>query len=437
MNRQVFQGGDGFSFGRTELQQLTIHKDGCHDTAAWADLDGDGVIDLVGIETTNGHDEQDHELVGLHVPSGKVVWRALTGEASREVSLVNGVVVCAANERNTLRGLQARSGQQMWSAQLEDALEPDPYDFEGARAITDRGPCAVFATENGYVGAIDVSSGRQVFRQRGKLACHTVAAPGLVCVSNDDDSDALSFIVFDLYQNRVVFQAPENHIGMAIGAGRVAFFHFDPPNGTHTTVLDLQSRQIVAKTSLRGSPNVADYSEQAGAGLVLESGMILKGRQYEEELHVINVASGQYSVQRPPRPGLVFWQMTRLGNLVYVAYKQKEGTPRITITVWDANTLSMYGVLEGFGGYDVPNVMFPTTTGLLVGKSPLKDGTWRRNNQVAWHHLHPTTGQPFSEYPVPDLGCVEVHGKYLCALGTTYGSSHPVVYDTERRERVL
>ena len=74
--------------------------------------------------------------------------------------------------------------------------------------------------------------------------------------------------------------------------GRVAFFHFDPPSGTHTTVIDLQSKQIVARASIGGSPNAADYSEQAGAGLVLESGMILKGRRHEEELFVINVARG-------------------------------------------------------------------------------------------------------------------------------------------------
>lgn len=434
MNRQVFQGYEGFTFGRTELKELAIHKDACHDTAAWADLDGDGVIDLVGIETTNGHDEQDHELVGLHVPSGRIVWRALTGEASREVTLVNGVAVCAANERNTLRGLVARSGQQLWSAPLEDALDPDPYDHEAARAITDRGPCAVFATENGYVGAIDVSNGRQFFRQRGKLAFHNLAVPGLVCIRNEDDE---SFSVVDLYQNRVVYQAPESHVGLAIGAGRAAFFHFDPPNGTHVQVLDLQSRQIVAKTSLRGSPNAADYYEHPGAGLILESGMILKGRPHDKELFVIDVARGHYSVQPPPREGLIFWQMARLGNLVYVAYRQDEGTPRLVITVWDANSLSMYGALEGFGGYEIPNVMFPTPTGMLVAKSVLKEGGWRRNNPVAWHHLHPTTGQAFTEYPVPELGCVEVHGKYLCAMGTTYGVGHPVVYDTERRERVL
>lgn len=45
-----------------------------------------------------------------------------------------------------------------------DTADPDPCDFEGARAITDRGPCAVFQTENGYVGAIDVSSGSRAGR---------------------------------------------------------------------------------------------------------------------------------------------------------------------------------------------------------------------------------------------------------------------------------
>src|SRR5689334_24879549 len=91
MDREMFQGGEGFTFAKTELGgEFTANKDGCHDGIAWGDLDGDGCIDLVGIETRNGHDEEDHELIGLHIPSGRVVWRALTGEASRQVSLVNG-----------------------------------------------------------------------------------------------------------------------------------------------------------------------------------------------------------------------------------------------------------------------------------------------------------------------------------------------------------
>jgi hypothetical protein len=437
MDRQMFPGGEGFTFGRTELRELVCSKDGCHDGVAWADLDGDGCIDLVGVETQNGHADEDHELVGLHVPSGRVVWRALTGEVSRQVSIVNGVVLCATNERTMLRGLDPRTGTALWSIQLPDVLRMNSFDgFEGARSIADRGPLAVFECDDGSVHGVDARTGRIVFQQRGKLAFHTLNVPGLVAVRGDD-----TFTLFDVFQNRAVYQAPDEDVGMALGAGKVAFFHFDPPEGTHTTVIDLQTRQVVAKASLKkpdgDCPMLNQVCDEPGAGIILDSGRILKGKRFDESLTILDVARRQVVIQPPPKPGFVFWQMVRVGNVLFVAYKQEEGTPRIVLSAWDANTLASFGVLEGFGGYDVPNAVLPTTTGLLVAKAQLKDGTWKRNNPVAWWHLDPATGQKITEYPVPELGCVEVHGKFLCASGTTYGGCHPVVYDTERRARVL
>ncbi len=441
MDRELFQSSEGFTFGKTELKEIVANKDGCHEGAAWADLDSDGCIDLVAIETTNGHDESDHELVGLHVPSGRVVWRALTGEASRQVAIVNGVVVCATNERNTLRGMQPYTGQQIWAVQLEDVLKNGSFDgFEGAHALTGRGHFVVFECENGNVYAADAVSGRMVLRQHGKLGCHTLDVPGLVCIRDDEDFDKRTFTVLDLYQNRIVYQGPDEDIGMAFGAGKVAFFHFDPPKGTHVTVLDLQSRQIVARASVKSGsecPMTNQVDDDVDSGIILENGRILKGRRYSEELFIIDVARRQCIVQPPPRPGLVFWQLVRFQNLVFAAYKQKDGSPRVTISVWAANSLSQYGVLEGFGGYDAPRIVMPATTGLLVGKTAIKEGMWKRNNPVSWLHLDPATGQPITEYPVPVIGNVEVHGKFFCAMGTYYGNSFPVVYNTEQHARVL
>src|SRR5690242_22157 len=128
MARSTRQGNGGFAFTYTDIDTYVFPpKDACHDTLAWADLDGDGCIDMIGISTASGnYEDNDHELVGLHVPTGNVVWRALRGEVSKKLSMVDGVVVASTNTGGSLRGIDPRSGQEIWRKNLDDKIKEDP-----------------------------------------------------------------------------------------------------------------------------------------------------------------------------------------------------------------------------------------------------------------------------------------------------------------------
>lgn len=111
MARQMVQTHTGLPFTLTDGgSRFMVGKDACHDSLAWADLDGDGTIDLVAIATASGnYEDTDHELVAIHVPTGNVGWRALPGEVSKRVSMVDGVIVASTRAAERLVGLDPRT----------------------------------------------------------------------------------------------------------------------------------------------------------------------------------------------------------------------------------------------------------------------------------------------------------------------------------------
>src|SRR5262249_13077900 len=124
MARKLVKTHTGFAFNFTDVNtHIFPPKDAVHDSLAWDDLDGDGCIDFIAISTAPGnYEDTDHEVVGVHVPSGNVVWRALRGEASKRLSLVDGVVIVSSNTGGALRGLDPRSGTEIWRLNLDDKI---------------------------------------------------------------------------------------------------------------------------------------------------------------------------------------------------------------------------------------------------------------------------------------------------------------------------
>jgi hypothetical protein len=76
----------------------------------------------------------------------------------------------------------------------------------------------------------------------------------------------------------------------------------------------------------------------------------------------------------------------------------------------------------------------------LAGKCPrpgeYNDEAWSPKNPVSWWHIDPANGKKLAEYPVAELACVELHGKYFCAFGSSRENAWPVVYDTQTRKRI-
>src|SRR5262249_28226190 len=147
MARQVLQGDGGFSYNKTDVAGHLVlgRKDDVHDSLVWTDIDGDGMVDFVGIESAAAvREDDDHELVAVHGGTGNIMWRALTGEVSDAISLVDGVLVCLTDDRTRIRGLDPRTGQTLWAIQPPDRVRDDPFGGAPTRSLTGRGPYVLF-----------------------------------------------------------------------------------------------------------------------------------------------------------------------------------------------------------------------------------------------------------------------------------------------------
>ncbi len=105
--RAAVTGEGGFSFNETDVAGHLVSglHGACHDAIAWLDIDGDGQLDFIGIESAAANrEDDDHDLVAVHGPSGSIIWRGLTGEVSDALAVCDGINVCVTDDRTCLCG---------------------------------------------------------------------------------------------------------------------------------------------------------------------------------------------------------------------------------------------------------------------------------------------------------------------------------------------
>ncbi len=188
MARQMATTHTGLPFTVTDGgHRFMVGKDACHDALAWTGLDGDGCIDLVAIATESGnYEDTDHELVAISVPTGNALWRALPGEVSKRVSLVNGVIVASARSAARLVGLDARTGQKLWDVALPDLLEEDNFDDDRARAIQPFGGVCAIQCKDDTFHLVDARTGNIVKSGEGKWKALGGGVPGLAALDFEE-----------------------------------------------------------------------------------------------------------------------------------------------------------------------------------------------------------------------------------------------------------
>ncbi len=472
MAQQFFKNDYGFSFARTDLNaEVLVGQETAHDSIAWLDLDGDGHIDLIAITTQQGEEEDtDHELVALQIPTGKALWRALNGEVSQKVAVVDGVVIVSASNSNTLRGLNPSNGEQLWSLDLDDQLEGREMfdDDEVAAAITGRGAWAVFQCTDETAHVIEAKTGKLVKSVKGRLEHNWLTVPGLACFVVEEDDHKEKFIAWDIASQKAIFETT-NDTAPAMGNEVFALLERDYRNDqTVVRVFDLntleETKTVVAATE-QGKSLSQGREEYARQGaLLLPGGHLIVGKSGEGEIAVLEMGTGPAKepqakkgffsklfgggggggkkatarIVSPPKEGYGFEAFAIAGDSVAVAYRKTQGTEKIILVGYDKNTMEQRWVVENLGGRRTEVCLLSTGNALVVPKSQRpEDHHWHEGNQQSWWHINPADGSKVTEYPVAEIQCVEVHGKYFCAFAATYGSCLPVAYDTESRERVL
>jgi hypothetical protein len=130
--------------------------------------------------------------------------------------------------------------------------------------------------------------------------------------------------------------------------------------------------------------------------------------------------------------------MSLAGDTLGIAFSKQKGTEKLILVGYDPATMAQRWQTEDLGGRAVEVSVLSTNEAFFVPHSPRpEDHHWHDGNKQSWFQLSPEDGSKISEYPVAEIQGVEIHGKYLCAMGATYGSATPVAYDTTTRERVL
>jgi len=473
MARKMGSTQTGFSWTITDGgTRFMVGKSAVHDAHAWADLDGDGCIDLVAIATASGnYEDTDHELVAIHVPSGNVGWRALPGEVSKKVSIVEGVVVASTNAAQRLRGLDPRTGQQLWDTALPDRLTEDPFDGDDrAPAIAAiGGGLAAFECKDGSWHMLDVRTGQIVKSGEGKFAPLGGGVLGLVAFSDDND-DLIE--VWDTQRNRSVVKLKDvSQLCVVPGASAFALVMRGQvaSSGAHGVLarfFDNATMVEVGKTVLRGAAGAQaparddddddDDDSDAGSvsvevgegqygtvsGYLLGGNRMFFGGRYQKGPWVGQVAPKGHSDMRlvpTPKPGFKFRTIGWVSPSLVTVWEKDKGTPKLTVVGHHPDTLAPIWQSDDLGGRSVDTALHTTGTAILVpcNPGPNHNEYDQAANKCCIRQLDPSTGATVTEYPVEDVECVEVHGKFLCGASTYFSGGLPVVYDTDRRERIL
>lgn len=450
MARNFAQHHSGFSFNYTDLNQnIFPPRDGCvFDTTGWADLDGDGVIDFVCIGTASGnYEDTDHEVFAIHAPSGNIMWRALAGQASKKLGLFGGVVIVSTNSGSRLRGLDARTGQELWNRGLEDAIQEDPYDGDNrAPAISPVGGFhAAYECIDETAHVLDVRNGQLVKSRPGKLHPAGWNLPGFVAFEDDDDN----LEVFDVARNRTIVTIPEaSQVRPLHTQGFFGLMHRSDgaPRGEYATkvlVFDQNGQPAGTCWVQDESGDAVDHGDaQYGVvgGMMLGGMKIVFGDPYSDEKSAYVAALAPNQIVRaqplpPPRPGYQLKALTWCTPVVASVWQKTKGTERLICAGHDPNTLATTWLVEDLGGQSQENVLHTTGYSLLVPKST--DNYYSQTNPACMVQLDPQTGQRLAEYPVETVDTVGVVGYFLVGTPDYFSGGVPVAYDTWRRIRVL
>jgi hypothetical protein len=452
MARNTVQHHSGFIFNYTDLNANVFPpKDGCvTSTIGWADLDGDGCIDFACIGTASGdYADTDHEAVAIHVPTGQAMWRVLRGEASKRLSMIGGVVVVSTNTGSRLRGLDPRSGGQIWNLGLEDALQEDPYDGDNrAPAISPVGAHhAAFECVDDTFAVVDVRNGQVVKRGSGKLHPLSWNLPNVIAYQ--DDSDNLE--LWDVVHNRSVWKLEESsQVRVLHSSGYYALMYrsegaprgYDSNYATKVMIFDGNGQNVGTSWVRNAEGDSVDHGDSQ-YGVV--GGMILGGMKtvwsdpYSENAALVATLAmtGQTQAQPlpPPRPGYQCKAMNWCAPVLVTAWQKSKGTERLIVAGHDPNTLATLWVAEDLGGRSMENVLHVTGHAVLVPRS--NDNYFSPTNPACVDHLDPATGAKVTEYPVENADCIGVTAHFLCGAPDYFSGGVPTAYDTWRRERVL
>jgi hypothetical protein len=419
------------------------------DTTGWADLDGDGVIDFFCIGTASGdYEDTDHEVMAIHSQTGQIMWRALKGQASKKLGLFGGVVIVSTNTGSRLRGLDARTGQELWNRGLEDAIEEDSHDGDNrAPAIAPIGGFhAAYECVDETCHILDVRNGQLVKSATGKLSPVGWNLPGFAAIK--DDSDNLE--IFDVARNRTIYKLEDSSSVLTLHSqGYFGFMHRsdDAPRGggyaTKVVIFDQNGQPAGTCWVKGGDDDAADHgsSEYGVVGGMMLGGMktVFSNRYSDDNsAFVASLAPNNTVGCQPlpaPRPGYQLRALTWCTPVVVSVWQKSKGTERLIAAGHDPNTLAVTWLAEELGGQSMDNVLHNTGYSVLVPRST--DNYYSPTNPCCLVQLDPATGQRMAEYPVEAADTTAAIGYFLVGTPDYFSGGVPVAYDTWRRQRVL
>lgn len=458
--REAFQDQNGFTFTRTELAQIMIGREACPEAIAAADLDGDGWGDLVAIDSP-GYDFSSLTLVALHGPTGRIVWRAHEGATGKRLVISDGVVVAEGQNGASLIGVDARSGNVLWSTRLPGRLREDPYGPHGTwntPALTDCGSFVAFACDDGCAYAVESKTGRvAVTKHHACLAEYNHGLRNVVVFLIVDDRGK-NVEVWDLERNGLIVGGGVHACSpLALSPeGNVYWFHADQlPNGvpvTRVAVFEAASKRPLRTVYVTpGKGNVlphngasTNWHRMAAIGndrLILASDDEERGGGIVIDLNApqkpgVKPSVNPVSRMPPPQRGYGLRLVERFAQTVALVWEH-ESSHKIMVIGYDLATLEPRWFVGGAGGADLKNQTLRTDTALLVpfslsGREENKPGAINY-----WAHIDPTTGAELARYTVSELDTVRLFGKYFLGHASSFPGAPPVLWDTERRERLL
>lgn len=451
MARRLVAHHTGYAFNYTDLNANVFPpKSACiFDSLGFMDVDGDGMPDFIAIGTASGdYEDTDHEVMAIHTPTGNILWRALRGEASKKLGLIGEVLVVSTNSANRLRGLDPRSGRELWNVGLDDALQEDSFDGDNrapAIAQVGGGPWAAFECVDDTAFVIDARNGQIVKRIEGKL--HPVGwnVPGMVGLQQDDVIE-----LWDLRAGRSAYRIPDGaSVRTLHGSGYFGLMHRadrapDGNRATQVVVFEAQGGQPVASAFLRGpgGGDVDHGSTQYGVigGYLLGGNRALFSDPYDDDASAFVgqiVPNGIGGVQPlpPPRPGYALQALAWCTPVFGAVWKKTKGTERLIATGLEPNSLQTQWVTEELGGHPNDNPLHAAPHALLVPKS--SDNYYTQTNPCALVHLDPATGAKVTEYPVESPVTTGMVAHFLVGSPDYFSGGVPTIHDTWKRERLL
>ena len=451
---------EGFTDTRTELGQVIVGKDSCPESLVVADLDGDGFGDLVAIESP-GYDYESQELVALHGPTGKIVWRAGKGQLGKRLALSDGVVVVESDDASTLHGVEARSGRMLWSTALPAPIVDDPYGQFGmtwnAPALTDLGTHVAFGCEDGTVHLLEAKTGRLTQSREGRLLEPGHGVPG-VAVFLGGDLTEHEIDVWDVTKNVSILHTHMQSfapIGLGLDGTFTVFFADTLPTGavmTRAVAIDLATKQRKKDVWVTaGRDNVVPHNGLScdahrlavlpGDRLVVASDDGERGGGIVIDLNAKPAATKPPSVipssrMPPPQKGYVLRLLESFPTTVVAIWEHEKSHTLMAIGL-DRTSLEPRWFIGDAGGVDLRNHALRTDAALLLPFAPHHSLHHGADKPVSWCHVDPATGARVAHYAVRELDCVRICGKYLLSHSTSFPGRAPIVWDTERRERLL